>query len=608
MDETVFIYGKRISEDLIEVPASSLCVLFTIASGCQKCPVNVSIVDFFSKIQEENKEFSSTLEKHGPDERSDPSHMYQIPVSRVPYSLTSLNNTECPVMVQNTLLPAVYSARDHWCVVGICASLRYIYQRASLINNDLLAKKLLGFRESCLHACAEVSCWTKFCEIEAIMALNDAYNQRYDEDSISVFPETVLRFENHLKRPPILHNALKRKQDHIRKTVKNKEERDRLLSKKLHELPELEHKFAEGLDMTLADVILFVCCDLITFKLSYMDFTNVSPLVLQWLKLIKSYEFIKTVLPMFDLIKANTVQMTFNEIVVPKIIVESLYKSDPERPKLHCTGSMTLQKDIDRVVSKLSCVEVNYESTENMCMALPWSQFPVTVHPQEGELPKSRLLRKCQQLENIVNRVIDIAKPGHRIVDFCSGGGHVGIVLAYTLPKCTILMVENKVSSLKRAKARIEKLGISNVEYYQCNLDYFCGNFDVGAALHACGQATDLVMQKCYEKNASFVCSPCCYGSIQPNHSVNYPRSALYAKMLSDLEEYLCLGHTADQTHAPDHPSTAQGQLCMRLIDADRLAHAKELGYETKLFLMIPVTCSPKNHLLVGTPENKIQK
>ena len=66
--------------------------------------------------------------------------------------------------------------------------------------------------------------------------------------------------------------------------------------------------------------------------------------------------------------------------------------------------------------------------------------------------------------------------------------------------------------------------------YFQCNLDYFTGIFDIGVCLHACGVATDLVLQCCLKNNASFVICPCCYGGIQNTHTVNYPRSSLYRK------------------------------------------------------------------------------
>ena len=43
-------------------------------------------------------------------------------------------------------------------------------------------------------------------------------------------------------------------------------------------------------------------------------------------------------------------------------------------------------------------------------------------------------------------------------------------------------------------------------------MDYFNGAFDIGVSLHACGVATDLVIQKCIQNSASFVSCPCCYG------------------------------------------------------------------------------------------------
>ena len=50
-------------------------------------------------------------------------------------------------------------------------------------------------------------------------------------------------------------------------------------------------------------------------------------------------------------------------------------------------------------------------------------------------------------------------------------------------------------------------------------------------SLHACGVATDLVIQKCIENKASFVSCPCCYGSVQENHMVSYPRSQIFKEV-----------------------------------------------------------------------------
>ena len=57
------------------------------------------------------------------------------------------------------------------------------------------------------------------------------------------------------------------------------------------------------------------------------------------------------------------------------------------------------------------------------------------------------------------------------------------------------------------------------------------GSFNIGVSLHACGVATDLVIQKCIENKASFVSCPCCYGSVQENHMVSYPRSQIFKEV-----------------------------------------------------------------------------
>ena len=61
------------------------------------------------------------------------------------------------------------------------------------------------------------------------------------------------------------------------------------------------------------------------------------------------------------------------------------------------------------------------------------------------------------------------------------------------------------------------------------NLDYFTGSFDIGVSVHACGVATDLVLKMCLDNRADFVSCPCCYGKVQENHVLSYPRSQMFA-------------------------------------------------------------------------------
>nr|BAB29091.1 unnamed protein product [Mus musculus] len=233
---------------------------------------------------------------------------------------------------------------------------------------------------------------------------------------------------------------------------------------------------------------------------------------------------------------------------------------------------------------------------------LDWSSLPAAVSPKGGKMSTDRALRKQQQLNNLVYLVLNQAKPGDRIVDFCSGGGHVGIVLAHMLPSCQVTLIENKELSLIRAKKRSDELGLSNIWFIQANMEYFTGMFNIGVALHACGVATDMVIEHCIQTRASFITCPCCYGFIQNTSKFNFPKSEKFKKTLS-YKEHMLLCRFADQTAVQLPPERRLiGKQCMGLVDLDRAAAAGEHGYSVQVISMEPESCSPKNNMIVGVP------
>ncbi|KAK8746668.1 hypothetical protein OTU49_017132 [Cherax quadricarinatus] len=608
MQDSFYLEGRKDGDELW-VPGETLVALFAL-QYCYNPAVSVVLVEqqkhMFclpsATIHCNNESISDTLSLE-----EDP--WFPITVSSLNFEIIIKQEVDCPDMIKNCMLPAVMMVSQSWCVAGLCSSLRFVLNQTVEMHPKHYCKNLLGFRGGCLQACAEVSVWTKFCEVETITTLKSVFRGHYFSSEKIILPEDMLRYEHHLQYPPILHNALKKKQEYIKSTFQDKNAQKKLCQKKLSELPQLEHKYAEGLDMTLADIILYASFHIIISKVqTFVDVEDVFPLVTKWYKLISCDNHVQRALPVLQkaLVHMSTEETisTSVEIVIPEIPFESIYKSDPERYKPRWRA-FTHQNDIDKVLEVLekAAIKPVFDAHPSAVISLPWSSFPSAVSPQEGQLPLSRLNRKCQQLENVVSAIQIFAKKGDVIVDFCAGGGHVGIVAAFCLPECKVLLVENKEASLVRAKKRVEDLQLNNVTFMQCNLDYFKGHFNIGVCLHACGVATDLVMLKCLEQKAAFVCSPCCYGGVQSNHILKYPRSQVFCNLPLSLNEYLILGHAADQTHDESNPKTGQGQLCMKLIDTDRLMLAKTFGYSTKLVQMQPKTCSPKNHLLIGIPQ-----
>jgi hypothetical protein len=144
------------------------------------------------------------------------------------------------------------------------------------------------------------------------------------------------------------------------------------------------------------------------------------------------------------------------------------------------------------------------------------------------QLPPKRKVRKQAQIQSLLRHATRLLPLGGHAVEFCCGGGYVGLALAALRPDASVLLTDMNSISLAFAKERMEKLGLSNVKILRCELsDWETAHvrvpafasglpaFDLGLALHACGTATDSVGRICTKARAGFVLSPCCYGFIQ---------------------------------------------------------------------------------------------
>lgn len=485
--------------------------------------------------------------------------------------------------------PVVVS--DRQVVAGLCAVARFLLKQ----SDSKEIRDLLGFREACLLSCAESSIWTRFCEVDIISMTKDVLRNKYRDGEKYYLPEAVLRFEYHMSKPVRMHNLYKEaREKNNDKGIKSNTPIDKL---------NLEHKYSEGTYMTLADVILYPCFTLFFWNCCTDLLQNFIPLTTDWFKNLKEK---LNVVPDLDLPKHD---FTISNLVEPEYVKQSLYTADPARyrpeKRIH-----TKQQSIDRAVNFLGPIE-SYISNKitpfGDDIEFDWLRIPIDANPNGGALPAKRASRKCEQLQNIVKAVMKLAIGKlYNIVDFCSGSGHVGILLAVLLPNSKIFLVENKEKSLSRARERIIKLNLNNVNIIQSNLDYFVGHFDIGVALHACGLATDLVMETCIRNNAHFILCPCCYGGVKNCHHLTYPRSTQFKNTELGYEGYLSIAHAADQTHDEDNAKTKQGYFCMDVIDTDRKLYAESCKYVVHLGKLHPSTCTNKNNLLVGIFKEKI--
>ena len=119
--------------------------------------------------------------------------------------------------------------------------------------------------------------------------------------------------------------------------------------------------------------------------------------------------------------------------------------------------------------------------------------------------------------------------------------------------------------------------------------------FDIGLALHACGVATDLVIDRCLEARAALVLAPCCIGMLAREHHFKHrPRSRRYADALTAEEMRLISAHSDCTVRGADSHSATDflRRECRRTVDDDRLALCEEAGYRAARFTMTPFACT----------------
>ncbi|XP_040043646.2 glutathione S-transferase C-terminal domain-containing protein [Gasterosteus aculeatus] len=555
-----------------------------------------------------------------------------------------LRPEDVPRLVRGCRLPAVLDETGMLCRAGLAVVLRHVIDKtteADPSRKNVLA--LLGFKKTCLKACAEVSKWTRLCEIGIPSAVEEHLKDPTNPDQ--QLPLAILTLERRRAEPVKVHNDDKIRRQKLQAQKRNKKnqgkgnrnaqpepgqspqvsdehelrtalaklsvdpvptaatrENSDIRKVKTTDLPPLEHVFAEGLYFTLTDVVLLPCiyqylCSLQAHAASSL---HQLPHLLRW------YSRVQEVPGVLRAAKECGMDLSIPRVLMSGLPAPSAEDippspSEPEEGK-ETTLQLRFVGGPRPTMTKLQESGIEAEFTPHPCpdWTLPWDSLPGAISPTEGNVSNIRVVRKRQQLNNLVAMVTELARPGHTVVDFCSGTGHLGIALAHTLPDCQVILIENKEESLLRAQNRSAELGLKNIGFVQANLDYFTGPFHIGVALHACGVATDMVMEHCIQARAAFVISPCCYGFIQNAIKFTFPKSKRFQETLT-YKEHMILCRFADQTAVQLPPEKRLiGKQCMGLVDLDRSWVAQTHGYSVQVMTMEPESCSPKNNLLVG--------
>jgi len=399
-------------------------------------------------------------------------------------------------------------------ISGLCAVLRYVIKTAQqyVVGTEQAncLKNLLGLRQNCLRACAEVSEWTLYAEVTLPQLVEKVLR---DLDDAGPVPAELVQLENQLDRVPVKPSCRKNRKrrsadvvvsctnvtDMESVSTEGRGKADKHLSAAKDESQNITDSFSslqvvdsgvckrlfvEGNNVQLTDLMLFLCIQLL-FGVNYTEcWLCHLPRVMSWYRRMATLPNIRYALVSSGLLSRDSVAPSFSkdgEILQSSVLhtasdsgvalklvedetsfsgISDCYDPTPVSLAANsCTTAddvsciqhtdktkfRTSQSLIDEVIAKATRTGLSLSMSPlggGKCLRLLWEQYPQWVQPCGlGGVPDKRSARKLQQLENIAAAVQEIMSAPTAIsetgviADFCSGGGHVGILLAYLFPQ-----------------------------------------------------------------------------------------------------------------------------------------------------------------------------
>lgn len=283
---------------------------------------------------------------------------------------------------------------------------------------------------------------------------------------------------------------------------------------------------------------------------------------------------------------------------------------------------------------------------------------------EPGKLKGARAVRKEGQLRSLLQCIVAMLPSDKRtaatIVDFCGGTGHLALPLALLLSRVKVVVVDigsrslqllhekalrcgqddNEITTIEDScmkdaveqqaqdvtyQEQIERQcsGIPNLFTFHGSIETYPEKFDIGVALHACGEASDITLRACARVGANFVVCPCCVGKLNRQRlnpyiyhatagntpTITYPQSSLVQSCLENYDLWDDLVKAADYNDMQQTrtPRNATRRTAKALLETDRLLYMKEeYGYHTALTRMDPWESSCKNDILLGWLDDSI--
>ncbi|HEX9101655.1 MAG TPA: methyltransferase [Polyangia bacterium] len=190
-------------------------------------------------------------------------------------------------------------------------------------------------------------------------------------------------------------------------------------------------------------------------------------------------------------------------------------------------------------------------------------------------------LKKARETAALLDQLARVVRPGRLLVDAAAGKAYVGLLAVELLGVTQVHVIEReprRAELCRQAAARLQRAAeVRVVEGDVADARAWPAAPDVVVGLHACGSASDAILDGAVAADARYLfVVPCCYAQAVAFSATAEAR--------------------ADALGVPRHAEVRR-RVVMSLIDAERTLRLEAAGWETTVAALVPPTVTPHNLL-----------